>query len=248
MNSPPEHEEIADRLLDHYRRASAADGNRPSDAVRAAIAAQARTEAAARAARSGKKRVATTVSAANNAHWRSRAAASLAVVAIGALIVFRIFRPVDPALSRADVTTPVAVQAPAAREMAVGATASGARAGGALAGGALADNNSAPVASSVAESSDANADRAIIGRYFPDVLGAAATEQRLWVIFDEAGQVVHTGRHALAAETQLRAFLEGEFPGVKIRAYRVTTLSAVDGRPVRVAFAWAAAHAAATVP
>ena len=243
MNSPPEHEEIADRLLDHYRRASAADGNRPSDAVRAAIAAQARTEAAARAARSGKKRVATTVSAANNAHWRSRAAASLAVVAIGALIVFRIFRPVDPALSRADVTTPVAVQAPAAREMAVGATASGARAGA-----ALADNNSAPVASSVAESSDANADRAIIGRYFPDVLGAAATEQLLWVIFDEAGQVLHTGRHALAAETQLRAFMEGEFPGVKIRAYRVTTLSAVDGRPVRVAFAWAAAHAAATVP
>jgi hypothetical protein len=101
MNKPPVDQDDADGLIDRYQRASAADPSRPSDAARAAIAAQARVAAAARAERNGAARLETRTPAANDSHWRMRAAAGLAVVAVGALVAIQISRH-PPAQSQTD--------------------------------------------------------------------------------------------------------------------------------------------------
>lgn len=113
MIDPPVDDE-ADQLAERYRGASAADPSRPGDAVRTAVAAEARAQAAARTAAGGRARIDGARVAANDSHWPIRAAAGLAVVAAGALIAVQISRHPDPEVLTAQVAAKPAVVIPAA--------------------------------------------------------------------------------------------------------------------------------------
>lgn len=89
MKETPSSDESNQGLSERYRQASAADGSRPSDAVRAAIRAEARLQATERAA---KPTVLPNAPAANDSHWRLRAVAGLVVVAIGVAVVLQVGR------------------------------------------------------------------------------------------------------------------------------------------------------------
>ena len=112
MIDPPEDDD-ADQLAERYRGASAADLSRPGDAVRIAIAAEARAQASARTAAGGRTRIDGARAAANDSHWPIRAAAGLAVVAAGALIAVQISRHPDPEVLTAHVAAKPAVVIPA---------------------------------------------------------------------------------------------------------------------------------------
>ena len=112
MIDPPVQEDDPDELTRRYRSASAADPSRPSEAVRAAIAARARAEAEARTARSAMTALDHAAPAANDSHWPVRAAAGLAVVALGVLIMFQVSHHPEAEVLTAQVTTKPAVAIP----------------------------------------------------------------------------------------------------------------------------------------
>ncbi len=105
MINPPVDDD-ADQLTDRYRRASAADPSRPGDAVRAAIVTEAKVQAVARAAGSGKTPIDIAAPVANDSRWPVRAAAGVAVVAVGVLIALQISHHPEPEI----LTAPVAVK------------------------------------------------------------------------------------------------------------------------------------------
>jgi len=118
----PDNDEDAgeDALTERYRAASAAEDSRPPAALRTAIRAQAWKQLAvpaARASAGASPRVASDRSpAANDSHWRLRAVAGLAVVAVGVAIVMQLRRsdtqaPVAAATSK--TTPPAATAVPA---------------------------------------------------------------------------------------------------------------------------------------
>src|SRR5215472_14642412 len=82
----------ADELTERYRAASAADPARPSDSVREAVFAYARTVAADQAPR-GAATVRMRGPAASNSSWRFRAAASVIVAAFATLLAWHFHTP-----------------------------------------------------------------------------------------------------------------------------------------------------------
>jgi hypothetical protein len=79
----------ADELTERYRAASAADPDRPGDALRQSIAAQAHKVAAARFARSP----------GNDSRWRMRTAASVLIAGFAAVLAWHLQPPKAPAPS-----------------------------------------------------------------------------------------------------------------------------------------------------
>ena len=224
-----------DDLLDRYRRASAAESSRPSDAARSAIAARARVETAVR-----------TLPAANDTHWRLRAAAGVAVVAVGALIVQRLSHDrhyeqqvasqtaqavVETASVPPVAATPVVVeQAPA--ESADAATKSAEAAVAAAVTGAVASAG----ADSAAVSTRATAiTAAVLTRHFSDAFSASGTAPPMWLLIDQNGRVVRSGRFASIEETRLRTHLEQLIPGARIGEYQTVTVSDAKQRQATVA-------------
>ena len=264
-----------DDLLDRYRRASAAESSRPSDAARSAIAARARVEAAVR-----------TLPAANDTHWRLRAAAGVAVLAVGALIVQRLSHyrhyeqqvasqtaqavvetasvppvaatpvvveqasaelaaPAVPQRSKASARSerpslasalPAAlkrsVTIPSPAGMADAATKSAEAAAAAAVTGAVASAG----ADSAAVSTRATAiTAAVLTRYFPDAFSAAGTAPPMWLLIDQNGRVVRSGRFASIEETRLRTHREQLIPGARIGEYQTVTVSDAKQRQATVA-------------
>ena len=237
-----------DDLLDRYRRASAAESSRPSDAARSAIAARARVAAAVR-----------TLPAANDTHWRLRAAAGVAVVAVGAFIVHRlsqdrqfeqqvveqkvaarIAQPVvdaapEPPVStepapavaqRSTTSAPPAEMADAAPKSEVTVAAAPAMTAAVASAGA----DSAAVSTRAAAIT-----AAVLTRYFPDAFSASGTAPPMWLLIDQNGRVVRSGRFASIEETRLRTHLEQFIPGARIGEYQTVTVSDAKQRQATVA-------------
>ena len=85
MTEPLQPDEEAEAIIERYRRASAADLSRPSEATRAAILAHARAVAAAQRAKE-KPAFDTTRSAANDRYWWRTAVAGVAIAGLALMI------------------------------------------------------------------------------------------------------------------------------------------------------------------
>jgi hypothetical protein len=272
MTDPKEQDQGPDELTERYRRASAADPSRPGEAVRSAIAAQARTEAAARAARGGLAPIEPKARAVKDSHWPLRAAAGLAVVAIGALIAFRITQRAQPGPASAYVIpapqaepSPMpafaAVDRPATGNIAASAERSAAPAAARAEAPAVAPAVAsakapvpaaalrlAPPADPAAGAGDAAIIRAIVARYFPEVNEGADPGLSRWVLFDHEGRVVRTGRGPAAGEPELRALIEQGQSGARIAQFRTVRIGEDRGSPISIALAWSAAASPAPGP
>jgi len=109
-----------DELTERYRAASAADPARPSDSVREAVFAYARTVAADQAPR-GVTTARMRRPAANDSSWRLSAAASVIVAAFATLLAWHLH---TPAPVRDTLLNPAASDVAADHEAAAGSTAS----------------------------------------------------------------------------------------------------------------------------
>lgn len=101
MNLPPSEENLPDELIEAYRRASAADGQRPGQRVRESILARARHLAHA-AGSATEHAVAAATPAANHSPWKWKAAAALAAVGLTGLLAVQTYRTVPHGPTSAD--------------------------------------------------------------------------------------------------------------------------------------------------
>ena len=104
MSLPPPEENLPDELIASYRRASAADGQRPGQRVRESILAQARHLARARGLAT-EHAVASGRSAANDSRWKWKAAAGVAAVGLTGLLAVQTFRTVPHGPTSAEVAS-----------------------------------------------------------------------------------------------------------------------------------------------
>jgi hypothetical protein len=104
MSLPPPEENLPDELIASYRRASAADGQRPGQRVRESILAQARHLARARGLAT-EHAVASGRSAANDSRWKWKAAAGVAAVGLTGLLAVQTFRTVPHGPTSAEVSS-----------------------------------------------------------------------------------------------------------------------------------------------
>jgi len=102
MSLPPPEENLPDELIASYRRASAADAQRPGQRVRASILAQATQLAHARG-RATEHAIASGTPAANDSRWKWKAAAGLAAVGLTGLLAVQTFRAVPQGPTSAGV-------------------------------------------------------------------------------------------------------------------------------------------------
>jgi hypothetical protein len=104
MSLPPPEENLPDELIASYRRASAADGQRPGQRVRESILAQARHLARARGLAT-EHAVASGRPAANDSRWKWKAAAGVAAVGLTGLLAVQTFRAVPRGPTSAGVAS-----------------------------------------------------------------------------------------------------------------------------------------------
>jgi hypothetical protein len=122
MNPPPPEENLPDELIASYRRASAADSQRPGQRVRESILAQATHVAHARGSAT-EHAVASGTPAANDSRWKWKAAAGLAAVGLTGLLAVQTFRTVPQGPTSAGVAA-TTEQAQAVAESSSGASTS----------------------------------------------------------------------------------------------------------------------------
>jgi hypothetical protein len=101
MSLPPSQENLPDELIEAYRRASAADGQRPAQHVRETILARARHLAHA-AGSATEHATASATPAANDSQWKWKAAAGLAAVGLTGLLAVQTFRTAPHGPTSAD--------------------------------------------------------------------------------------------------------------------------------------------------
>jgi hypothetical protein len=202
MSKPDD--DFDDGTMQAYRRASAADAGRPSGATRAAILAEARAAAAARAAD-------VPPYAANEPRFRwariaGGVAASLAVFGV-ALMVWRETRQDAARRLAAKVEVSAAVRpAPA-----------------------IAADASRTEAFSARRAEPQEDLAALARREFPAVMQQSRPPAGVWLLLDSAGATVRTGR--LAPGESLGAVLESlqaEMPDKRLRPFE-TGVVTVDG-------------------
>src|SRR6202043_3428146 len=87
MNKVPPSQDQPEDVDDQYRRASALDPSRPSEAVRRAVLAHAAQLAAERATRIEGSKTKSTRTAVNQAWWRPAILGTLAAAALAGLVV-----------------------------------------------------------------------------------------------------------------------------------------------------------------
>jgi hypothetical protein len=245
-------DEQPDDLTREYRSVSAADAGRPAAATRAAILAEARAAALRRRP------------AANDSGIWWRAAASVAVVGVGLLIWRQVDRAVAPLApyagnavtakaepeaeadasveSRADATAPAqaraqppAAPAPSAAGGAANAEKRAERAPATQAFDAPA--SPARPALSLREASISSPTNLLQDR-FPSEFTSALPPRAVWVLQDEAGGVLRSGKlddnEAFDAATQR---LQAEFPGRRIGPWSVTPVTNARGVAVQLGVA-----------
>jgi hypothetical protein len=93
MSLPPPEENLPDELIASYRRASAADGQRPGQRVRESILARATHLAHARGSAT-EHAVASGTPAANDSRWKWKTAAGVAALGLTGLLAVQTFRTV----------------------------------------------------------------------------------------------------------------------------------------------------------
>jgi hypothetical protein len=75
-------------------------------------------------------------------------------------------------------------------------------------------------------------DRALIERYFPDVLSqGVAPQMRIWILLDHEGRVLRTGEEAFDSGT-LKTVLETRYAGIRTAEMTTSQVLARDGKPV----------------
>ena len=75
-------------------------------------------------------------------------------------------------------------------------------------------------------------DRALVERYFPQVLTRGlSSDDTLWILFDHAGAVIKTGQETLVA-ADLKRTLEARFPGIRIADATASPITRSDGKPI----------------
>jgi hypothetical protein len=104
MNLPPPEENLPDQLIASYRRASAADGQRPGQRVRESILAQATYLAHVRGLAT-EHADASGAPPANDSRWKWKAAAGVAAVGLTGLLAVQTFRTVPHAPPSAGVAS-----------------------------------------------------------------------------------------------------------------------------------------------
>jgi hypothetical protein len=104
MSLPPPEENLPDELIASYRRASAADGQRPGQRVRESILAQAARLAHARGSAT-EHAVASGTPAATDSRWKWKAAAGIAALGLTGLLAVQTFRTVPHGPTSAGVAS-----------------------------------------------------------------------------------------------------------------------------------------------
>ena len=75
-------------------------------------------------------------------------------------------------------------------------------------------------------------DRALIERYFPDVLSQGVAQQMgIWILLDHEGRVLRTGEEAFDSSA-LKTVLETRYPGIRTAEMTTSPVLARDGKPV----------------
>ena len=248
MSAPGDDEE----LIESYRRASAAEAGRPSDALRAAVLAQARA-AAAPAAATRRPR------AANDARFAWRMVAGLAVVGV-ALMVWRQLPPAATARLAAEapqVPAPAQMQLPPATVEEPAPTVAAppsplppqtqARTAALSAQAAKASppivvdlevRQPVPESADVARESFAPSPAALVRREFPSLFDDPAPPAGVWIVQDATGRTLRTG--TLGAGESLGAVtarLQREWPARRLMPFQTGNIRTARGATVLVGIA-----------
>ena len=104
MSLPPPEKNLPDELIASYRRASAADGQRPGQRIRESILAQATRVAHARGSAT-EHAAASGMPAANDSRWKWKAAAGIAALGLTGLLAVQTLRTVPHGPASANVAS-----------------------------------------------------------------------------------------------------------------------------------------------